>query len=55
MATTVFCGFLAALALSRLSAWRWRVLAVLLAGVLILLVAFSRLYLGVHYLSDVLV
>ena len=54
MAATVFYGFLAALALSRFSAWRWRVLAVLVAGFVILLVAFSRLYLGVHYLSDVL-
>ncbi len=54
MAATVFYGWLAALAVSRLSAWRWRVLAVVVVGVLILLIAFSRLYLGAHYLSDVL-
>lgn len=54
MAATVFYGYLAALAVSRFSAWRWRVLAVVVGGVLILLIGFSRLYLGVHYLSDVL-
>jgi membrane protein DedA with SNARE-associated domain/membrane-associated phospholipid phosphatase len=54
MAATVWYGYLTALAVSRLSTWRWRVFAVLVAGVVILLVAFSRLYLGAHYLSDVL-
>ena len=54
MAATVCCGYLTALLVSRLSTWRWRVFAVLVAGVVILLIAFSRLYLGVHYLSDVL-
>ncbi len=54
MGATVMYGFLAALVVSRISAWRWRVLAVLLAGTLIAIVAFSRLYLGAHYLSDVL-
>jgi membrane protein DedA with SNARE-associated domain/membrane-associated phospholipid phosphatase len=54
MAATVWYGFVAALVVSRLTAWRWRVLTVLAGGVVILLIAFSRLYLGVHYLSDVL-
>jgi membrane protein DedA with SNARE-associated domain/membrane-associated phospholipid phosphatase len=54
MAATVCYGYLAALAVSQLTAWRWRVLVVLVGGVVILLVAFTRLYLGAHYLSDVL-
>lgn len=39
-----------------LVAWprRWRVTVVLAAGVLILLIGSSRVYLGVHYFSDVL-
>jgi membrane-associated phospholipid phosphatase len=54
MAATVLYGLLAAFAVWTLSAWRWRVLAVLIAGFLITLVGLSRLYLGAHYLSDVL-
>jgi len=34
--------------------WRWRVLAPLLAALIILLVALTRIYLGAHFLSDVL-
>lgn len=54
MAATVLYGVLAAFAVWTIKAWRWRVLAVFIAGFLILLVGFSRIYLGVHYLSDVL-
>lgn len=51
---TLFYGLLAALLVSKITVWRWRVLIVLTALMLVLLVALTRLYLGVHYLSDVL-
>lgn len=51
---TLFYGFLAALLASRCARWRHRLLLVLAALVLIALVALSRMYLGAHYLSDVL-
>jgi membrane-associated phospholipid phosphatase len=51
---TVFYGTLCALIVSRIVSWRWRVVTILAAGVMILLVGFSRIYLGAHYVSDVL-
>ena len=54
MAATLLYGFLAAFGVRQVQAWRWRVLVVLTAGMVVVLVGFSRLYLGVHYLSDVL-
>jgi len=54
MAATLLYGLLAVFVVRKVQAWRWRVLAVLAAGLLVVLIGFSRLYLGVHYLSDVL-
>jgi membrane protein DedA with SNARE-associated domain/membrane-associated phospholipid phosphatase len=54
MAATLLCGVLAYFAVITLKGWRWRVRAVLSACVMILLVGFSRVYLGAHFLSDVL-
>ena len=54
MAGTLLYGVLAAFAVIALEAWRWRVGAVLGAFVMVLLIGFSRMYLGAHYLSDVL-
>ena len=50
----LFYGVLGAMLVSKIDAWRWRVLIVFSAIALVLLVALSRMYLGVHYLSDVL-
>jgi undecaprenyl-diphosphatase len=54
MSATLLYGFLAAFGVRKVQAWRWRVLAVLAAGLLVVLIGFSRLSLGVHSLSDVL-
>ena len=51
---TLFYGFLAALLASRYGKWSHKVMALMAAMLLIALVAWSRMYLGVHYLSDVL-
>ncbi|MEO6351974.1 MAG: bifunctional DedA family/phosphatase PAP2 family protein [Burkholderiaceae bacterium] len=52
--STLFYGVLAAMLISKIDAWRLRVTIVLTAMALVMLVALSRVYLGVHYLSDVL-
>jgi undecaprenyl-diphosphatase len=54
MAATILYGLLAAYAVWHIRQWRSRMLVAVVAGVLIVLVGFSRIYLGVHYLSDVL-
>lgn len=53
-ASTLLYRFLAAGAIWLTGNWSRRVLVVMSAFALILLVAFSRMYLSVHYLSDVL-
>ena len=53
-AATLFYGVLAAWLICTTSSWRWRVLIATLASLLVALVGLSRIYLGVHYLSDVL-
>lgn len=53
-AATTFYGILAAYMVTHVAEWRWRVLIVLSAFLLIVLVALSRVYLGAHFLSDVL-
>lgn len=54
MGSTLFCGSIAFIVASNLKAWRWRVLVFLLGFLFVLLIALTRVYLGVHYLSDVL-
>ncbi|HET8702020.1 MAG TPA: phosphatase PAP2 family protein [Nitrococcus sp.] len=53
-AATLWYGLLAALIVVHVRARHWRALAITAAFLLIALVASTRLYLGVHYLSDVL-
>ncbi|MEO8408519.1 MAG: phosphatase PAP2 family protein, partial [Oxalobacteraceae bacterium] len=55
-ASTVFYGALAAYLVCHLKPWRWRIAAVTvaMAAMMVVLVGLSRMYLGVHYLSDVL-
>lgn len=52
--STVFYGVLGCYLFSRVAAWPQRVCIVLAALCMVLLVGFSRMYLGVHYFSDVL-
>jgi undecaprenyl-diphosphatase len=54
MAATLLYGLLAVFAVLTFDTWRPRAWAVLGAVVMILLVGFSRVYLGAHYFSDVL-
>jgi len=54
MMATVLYGVVAAYLLTKTPDWRWRVLIILSASLLIAFVGFSRIYLGAHYLSDVL-
>lgn len=51
---TLFYGVVAVMLVSRIREWRWRALIVVVAVAMIALVALTRVYLGVHYLSDVL-
>ncbi len=54
VAAALLYGLLACFAVQSIPQWRWRILSVLAAFLLVVLVGFSRLYLGAHYLSDVL-
>jgi len=54
MESFVVYGMLAYFAVLALRSWESRVAAVCGAALLVVLIGFSRMYLGVHYLSDVL-
>ena len=53
MGATVACGALAYLAMRALKSWPWKSAALALAITFVAAVAASRVYLGVHWISDV--
>jgi membrane-associated phospholipid phosphatase len=53
MGSTVFYGALAAIVVWQVRDWRVSALVTTVAALLIAMICFSRMYLGVHYLSDV--
>lgn len=53
LGSTVLYGALAAIVVWQAPRWRGSALAIAVATLLIALICFSRMYLGVHYLSDV--
>lgn len=54
MMSIIFYGMLAYLFIRRTQSWKLQVLAVSAACLIIFLIGLSRIYLDVHYLSDVL-
>ncbi|MEY2512548.1 MAG: hypothetical protein QOE26_3311 [Verrucomicrobiota bacterium] len=53
MGSTLFYGTLAVFAAQSVKTWRWRVLAFWIAALAVALIGLSRIYLGAHYLTDV--
>lgn len=51
---TLFYGLLAVIVIRSVQPWRWRIMAPFFAMLMILLVGLSRIYLGAHFLSDVM-
>lgn len=54
MGSTLLYGMLAAIVIGHARDWRLRALAIAVASCVVALICFSRIYLGVHYLSDVI-
>lgn len=54
MMATITYGFVATCLILNIGAWTWRIFIAAMTVALVFLVALSRMYLGAHYLSDVL-
>jgi undecaprenyl-diphosphatase len=54
MIATILYGFIGLFLVTIVHSWRWRRRIVVAVVVLVALVGVSRMYLGVHYLSDIL-
>ena len=54
MASVIFYGMIAYLLVRSTNSWRLRAFFMALAGFIVFVIGFSRIYLQVHYLSDVL-
>jgi undecaprenyl-diphosphatase len=54
MMATIIYGFIAVFVILRIASWRRRFFIATVTVVLVLAIALSRMYLGAHYLSDVL-
>jgi membrane-associated phospholipid phosphatase len=53
MGSTLFYGAFAVFVAQWVGTWRWRVLALWIAALAVALIGLSRIYLGAHYLTDV--
>jgi undecaprenyl-diphosphatase len=54
MGSTLLYGLLAIIVAHSIRRWRWRVLTFWIAALWVALIGLSRIYLGAHYLTDVL-
>ncbi len=54
MMSIIFYGMLVYLIIRMMQSWKLKVLAVAVAGFMVFMIGLSRIYLNVHYLSDVL-
>ena len=54
MTSMIFYGMIAYLLVRTVGSWRLRAFFMALAGFMVFMIGFSRIYLQVHYLSDVL-
>ena len=54
MSATLFYGLLGAFVVFAVKSWWWRAIAIAPAFMIIGAVGFSRIYLGAHYVSDVI-